>query len=153
MDKLDKSILENLQRNGKISMQELAEATHSSSTMCWRRVKQLQEQGIITGYRATLDAKPMGLHAMAYIHIALTNHEEKNVRAFLDIVESNDQIVECSSITGDHDFILKVVAQSPEGLEQFIMKQLLKSGLIRQTRSNFVLSQAKVNGPLPMQVV
>jgi len=153
MDKLDRSILDFLQRDGKASMQELADATASSSTQVWRRVKQLQEAGVISGYRATVEAKPMGLSAMAYIHVALKDHQEKNVTAFLEAVETNDQIVECSSITGDHDFILKVVAESPEGLEKFIMQRLLKTGLISQTRSNFVLRQTKKNGPLPTRVV
>lgn len=153
MDKLDKSILETLQRDCKISMQELAEATASSSTQCWRRVKRLQEQGVITGYRATVDPKSMGLTAIAYIHVALSDHNEKNVQAFLQIVEINDQIIECCSITGDHDFILKVVAESPEDLERFLMLRLLRNGLVSRTRSNFVLRQTKANGNIPTTMV
>jgi len=153
MDRLDKAIIDVLQRNGKVPMQELADATHSSTTQCWRRMKQMQEQGVITGFQAILDAKSMGLEVMAYIHIALKDHDETNVQAFLELVDGCDQIVECSSILGDHDFVLKVVARSPEGLERFIRTQLLTSGLIRETRSNFVLRQTKSNAPLPTQVV
>ncbi len=153
MDHLDKSILAELQKDGKVSMQELADRVHSSSTQCWRRVRQLQEQGIILGYQAVLDAEAMGLHAVAYIHIALKEHGEKSVRDFLHIVDTNEQIIECCSITGDHDFMLKVVAHSPSGLEHFIMKRLLATGLVRESRSNFVLRQNKTRGSLPTQVV
>ncbi len=153
MDRLDKAILGVLQRNGKVPMQELAEATNSSTTQCWRRIKQMQDNGIITGFQAVVDAKAMGLDVTAYIHIALKDHNEEDVKAFLKMVDGCDQIIECCSILGDHDFVLKVVARSPDGLERFIRKELLTTGLIRETRSNFVLRQTKGNSPLPTQVV
>ena len=90
MDTLDKSILAELQKDAKLSMQDLADRVHSSSTQCWRRVRQLQEQGVILGYQAKLDSRAMGLHAMAYIHIALKDHGEQSVKDFLHIVETND---------------------------------------------------------------
>ncbi len=153
MDTLDKTILAELQKDGKLSMQDLADRVNSSSTQCWRRVRQLQDSGLILGYQAILDSGAMGLHAMAYIHIALKDHSEQQVRDFLHIVETNDQIIECCSITGDHDFMLKVVARSPAGLERFIMKRLLSTGLVRETRSNFVLRECKSRGALPTDVI
>ena len=153
MDSLDKSILAELQKDGKLSMQDLADRVNSSSTQCWRRVRQLQDQGVILGYQAVLDSGAMGLQAMAYIHIALKDHGEKSVRDFLHIVETSEQIIECCSITGDHDFMLKVEAQSPAGLERFLMKRLLATGLVRETRSNFVLRECKSRGALPSEVV
>lgn len=153
MDSLDKSILAELQKDGKLSMQDLADRVNSSSTQCWRRVRQLQDQGVILGYQAVLDSGAMGLQAMAYIHIALKDHGEKSVRDFLHIVETSEQIIECCSITGDHDFMLKVVAHSPAGLERFLMRRLLATGLVRETRSNFVLRECKSRGALPSEVV
>lgn len=153
MDTLDKAILAELQKDGKLSMQDLADRVNSSSTQCWRRVRQLQDQGIILGYQAVLDAQEMQLQAMAYIHIALKDHSEKSVRDFLHIVDTSEQIIECCSITGDHDFMLKVVAHSPAGLERFLMRRLLSTGLVRETRSNFVLRECKTRGALPTEVV
>jgi len=153
MDTLDKAILSELQKDGKLSMQDLADRVHSSSTQCWRRVRQLQEQGVILGYQAVLDSQAVGLHAMAYIHIALKDHGEQSVRDFLHIVETSEQIIECCSITGDHDFMLQVVAHSPAGLERFLMKRLLATGLVRETRSNFVLRECKSRGALPTEVL
>lgn len=153
MDTLDKAILSEIQRDGKISMQDLADRVHSSSTQCWRRVRQLQDKGVIRGYQAVLDTRSMGLQAMAYIHVALKDHGEQSVKEFLHIVDTSDQIIDCCSITGDHDFILKVVARSPAGLERFLMTRLLATGLIRETRSNFVLRENKSRGALPSEVV
>ncbi len=146
----DIAILRVLQSSGRLSMQELAEQTGLSASQCWRRVRDLEASGIVSGYRAQVTAKAVGLNAIAYVHVALRDHQENSIADFLRLVETEPQIVECASITGDHDFILKVYARTPEDLEVFIMKRLLKSGLVRDTRSNFVLRQNKTRGPLPI---
>ncbi len=146
----DLAILQQLQTDGRLSMQELADRTGLSASQCWRRVRDLEASGVISGYSAQVRAKSVGLNAISYIHVALQSHQEDNINAFLRLVETEPQIVECASITGDHDFLLKVYAKSPEDLELFIMQCLLKSGLVRDTRSNFVLRQTKTRGPLPI---
>ncbi len=146
----DIAILRVLQSSGRLSMQELAEQTGLSASQCWRRVRDLEASGVVSGYRAQVTAKAVGLNAIAYVHVALRDHQESSIADFLRLVETEPQIVECASITGDHDFILKVYARTPEDLEVFIMKRLLKSGLVRDTRSNFVLRQNKTRGPLPI---
>ena len=146
----DESILRALQSDGRLSMQELAEKTGLSASQCWRRVRDLEASGIISGYTAQVSAKSVGLDAIAYVHIALRDHNEENINAFLRLIESENQIVECASITGDHDFVLKVYARSPEDLEQFIMMRLLTSGLVKDTRSNFILREIKTRRPLPI---
>lgn len=146
----DESILSALQQEGRLSMQELAERTGLSASQCWRRVRDLEASGVISGYTAQVAAKSVGLGAIAYVHIALRDHKEESINSFLRLVETDIQIVECASITGDHDFVLKIYAQSPEDLEQFIMKRLLTSGLVKDTRSNFVLREIKTRRPLPI---
>ncbi|WP_367646854.1 Lrp/AsnC family transcriptional regulator [Ruegeria arenilitoris] len=146
----DIAILQQLQTDGRLSMQELADRTGLSASQCWRRVRELEASGVVSGYIAQVRAKSVGLDAIAYVHVALRDHQEDNITAFLRLVETEPQIVECASITGDHDFILKVYAKTPEDLEHFIMQRLLKSGLVRDTRSNFVLRQTKTRGPLPI---
>jgi Lrp/AsnC family leucine-responsive transcriptional regulator len=146
----DIDILRQLQISGRLSMQELSDRTGLSASQCWRRVRDLEASGVVTGYRAQVPAKAVGLNAIAYVHVALKDHQEKSIADFLRLVETEPQIVECASITGDHDFILKVYAKTPEDLEVFIMQRLLKSGLVRDTRSNFVLRQTKTRGPLPI---
>ncbi|RBW52347.1 Lrp/AsnC family transcriptional regulator [Ruegeria sp. A3M17] len=146
----DIAILQELQKDGRQSMQDLADRTGLSASQCWRRVRDLEAAGIISGYTAQVRAKSVGLNAIAYVHVALREHQEDSINAFLRLIETEPQIVECASITGDHDFILKVYAKTPEELEHFIMQRLLKSGLVRDTRSNFVLRQTKTRGPLPI---
>ncbi len=146
----DIAILQELQMDGRQSMQDLADRTGLSASQCWRRVRDLEAAGIISGYTAQVRAKSVGLNAIAYVHVALREHQEDSINAFLRLIETEPQIVECASITGDHDFILKVYAKTPEELEHFIMQRLLKSGLVRDTRSNFVLRQTKTRGPLPI---
>ena len=146
----DIAILQELQADGRLSMQDLADRTGLSASQCWRRVRDLEAADIIAGYTAQVRAKSVGLNAIAYVHVALREHQEDSINAFLRLIETEPQIVECASITGDHDFILKVYAKTPEELEHFIMQRLLKSGLVRDTRSNFVLRQTKTRGPLPI---
>ncbi|WP_170414786.1 Lrp/AsnC family transcriptional regulator [Ruegeria atlantica] len=146
----DIAILQELQMDGRQSMQDLADRTGLSASQCWRRVRDLEAAAIISGYTAQVRAKSVGLNAIAYVHVALREHQEDSINAFLRLIETEPQIVECASITGDHDFILKVYAKTPEELEHFIMQRLLKSGLVRDTRSNFVLRQTKTRGPLPI---
>ncbi|MEX0329144.1 MAG: Lrp/AsnC family transcriptional regulator [Ruegeria sp.] len=146
----DIAILRELQISGRLSMQELGDRTGLSASQCWRRVRDLEAAGVVSGYRAQVAAKAVGLNAIAYVHVALRDHQEESITSFLRLVETEPQIVECASITGDHDFILKVYAKTPEDLENFIMQRLLKSGLVRDTRSNFVLRQNKTRGPLPI---
>ena len=146
----DAAILRELQISGRLSMQDLGERTGLSASQCWRRVRDLEAAGVVAGYGAQVRAKAIGLNAIAYVHVALLTHQEDSISSFLRLVETEPQIVECASITGDHDFILKVYAKTPEDLEHFIMQCLLKSGLVRDTRSNFVLRQNKTRGPLPI---
>ncbi|WP_259918022.1 Lrp/AsnC family transcriptional regulator [Jannaschia sp. M317] len=113
-------------------------------------MKRLEEAGIITRYAAVLDGRKLGLRAFAYVHVSLTDHAEATVRTFSDFVAEDDQVIECASITGDADFVLKVAARDPEGLEAFIMKRILRLGVVRNANTNFILRQTKVGGALPI---
>jgi Lrp/AsnC family leucine-responsive transcriptional regulator len=150
IDEIDRKILRILQTDGKIGTQELAEKIGMSTSPCWRRVRKLEENGIIDGYVALLDAKQLGLNARAYVHVSLVDHTEDSIQRFDSFVAREDQIVECSSITGAEDYLLKVVAQDPEGLEQFIMRKILALGIVRNSTTHFVLRQKKYSTSLPL---
>ncbi len=152
LDKFEKLILRALQRNGRASTQELSDAVGLSQSPCWRRVKRLEEDGYITRYSAILDGKKLGLHALAHVQVSLLDHTEPSVALFQAFVDENEQVLECASITGDFDFILKVAASDPEALEQFIMHKLLRLGIVRTTTTLFILRQMKVSGALPVDV-
>lgn len=150
LDEYEQRILKELQQNGRASAQELSEAVGLSASPCWRRVKKLEDEGYIDHYAAVLNRKRMGLAALAYVHVSLTEHSEEAIASFSTFVAQNDQVIECASITGDYDFVLKVAALDPEGLEHFIMKRLLRLGVVRNATTNFVLRQTKQGPALPV---
>lgn len=150
LDEYEKKILAVLQQNGRASTQELSEAVGLSSSPCWRRVKRLEEDGYILRYAAILDGKKLGLKALAYVHVSLVDHSETSIETFHTFVKASEQVLECASITGEFDYVLKVAATDPEDLEQFIMLHILRLGVVRATKTNFILRQSKVAGAFPV---
>lgn len=150
LDEIDRQILRLLQADGKISLQAMAEQLNMSTSPCWRRIKQLQDAGVIRGYTAILDQKALGLNAQAYLQVSLIDHKEETIQAFDRFVQNEDQVVECASITGSNDYLLKVVAEDAEALELFIMKRILRLGLVRSSYTNFVLRRTKSSTALPV---
>jgi Lrp/AsnC family transcriptional regulator, leucine-responsive regulatory protein len=152
LDRFEKLILKILQQDGRASTQELSDAVGLSPSPCWRRVKKLEDEGYIRRYAAILDGKKLGLRAFAYVHISLIDHSEASMEALHSFVSSDPHVLECASITGDFDYMLKVAAKDPESLEQFIMHRILRLGVVRNTTTNFILRQIKVSGALPIEV-
>ncbi len=151
LDAADKKLLALLQRDGRISTKDLATEANMSVSPCWRRVRRLEEAGVIDKYVAVLNRKQLGFNAMAYVHVSLVDHTPETIDAFDELVQTDDQVIECSSITGESDYVLKVVAHDPEGLETFIMKRLLAPGLVRASVTNFVLRNMKSGPALPLE--
>ena len=152
LDEHDKTLLHLLQRNAKISTQELADQVNLSPSPCWRRVRKLEDAGIIERYVTLLNRRKLGLNTLAFVHVSLIEHTEDAIRIFDDFVEQEDQIIECCSITGADDYLLKVVAEDPEGLETFIMKKVLRLGIVRSSTTHFVLRQKKYRTELPLNL-
>ena len=152
LDELDKHLLQLLQRNAKISTQDLADQVNLSVSPCWRRVRKLEDAGIIERYVTMLSRRKLGLNTLAFVHVSLIEHTEAAIKIFDDFVEQEDQIIECCSITGSDDYLLKVVAEDPEGLETFIMKKVLRLGIVRSSTTHFVLRQKKYRTELPLDL-
>lgn len=152
LDAFEKLILKELQRDGRASTQALSDAVGLSPSPCWRRVKRLEEDGYITRYAAILDGKKLGLRALAHIQVSLVDHDVTSIDMFQAFVDNNERVLECASITGDFDYILKVAAKDPESLEQFIMQNLLRLKVVRTTATTFILRQMKVSGALPVDI-
>ena len=152
LDEHDKILLQLLQRNAKISTQDLANQVNLSVSPCWRRVRKLEDAGIIERYVTLLDRRKLGLNTLAFVHVSLIEHTEAAIKIFDDFVEQEDQIIECCSITGSDDYLLKVVAEDPEGLETFIMKKVLRLGIVRSSTTHFVLRQKKYRTDLPLDL-
>jgi len=150
IDHYDQAILRVLQNEGKIGIQELAEKVNLSTSPCWRRVKKLEDAGIISDYVALLNPKRLGLTAMAYVHIALLDHRQETIELLDKFVAGQEQIVECSSITGSNDYVLKIIEKDTESLEKFIMQHLLRLGIVRSSTTNLILRQKKFTTALPL---
>ena len=150
LDESDRRLLRQLQRDARISTQDLAETAGMSTSPAWRRVKRLEEAGIITGHVALLDARALGLCASAYIHVSLTEHTADTVARFDSFVQGQDRVLECARVTGSADYLIRVVARDAEDLEDFLMHSLLATGIVRSTATSFVLRQIKATTELPL---
>jgi DNA-binding Lrp family transcriptional regulator len=124
MDAKDRQIVRALQKDGRLTNQELADRVALSPSPCLRRVRLLEERGIITGYAARVDAKAYGLAVTAYIRIALQRHEKDSVRTFEARVTEIDEILECYLMTGDADYLLKVMVADLDAYEAFVRNRL-----------------------------
>ena len=152
LDPQDIRLLAALQQDGKISTQDLAARTGMSASPAWRRVRKLEETGVIDRYVALLSPRALGLNTRAYVHVSLVDHSEDSIRIFDEFVAREGQVVECCSITGADDYLLKVVAADPEALEHFIMKRILGLGIVRNSTTHFVLGQKKYTTTLPLDI-
>ena len=124
MDAKDRQIVRALQKDGRLTNQDLAERVALSPSPCLRRVRLLEERGIITGYAARVDAKAYGLSVTAFIRIALQCHEKDSVRMFEARVAEIDEILECHLMTGDADYLLKVMVADLDAYEAFVRNRL-----------------------------
>lgn len=150
LDDADRRLLRLLQRDATLSNQALADAAGLSASPAWRRVKRLMDEGYIARQVAIVPPTKAGMHAMAYVQVSLLDHREESLAAFDRFVATEDQIIECATITGTSDYLLKIVAADPEGLEHFIMRRMLALGIVRGTMTNFVLRQTKYTTAMPV---
>jgi len=124
MDAKDRQIVRALQKDGRLTNQDLADRVALSPSPCLRRVRLLEERGIITGYAARVDAKAYGLAVTAFIRIALLRHEKDSVRLFEARVAEIDEILECHLMTGEADYLLKVMVADLDAYEAFVRNRL-----------------------------
>ncbi|MDA0281563.1 MAG: Lrp/AsnC family transcriptional regulator [Proteobacteria bacterium] len=143
LDKYDRKLLQELQSDGRISNLELAEKANLSAAPCWRRVRKLEEEGFIDRYTALLNPEKIGLFAMGYIQISLINHHHETLEKFNDFVMNAAEVLECYSVSGNYDFLIRVVASDTLAFEDFLMKKLLPTNVVQSTNTDFVLRQKK----------
>ncbi len=136
----DQRILEVLQQEGRLSNQELAERIGLSPSPCLRRVRALEESGIISGYRAMLDAQQLGLSLMALIHISMDKHTPDRFAAFEAKVTKLPEVMECLLITGhDADYQLKVVVRDMDAYQSLLLNKITSIDGVSGVHSSFVL--------------
>jgi DNA-binding Lrp family transcriptional regulator len=153
MDRTDIKILNTLQHDGRLSNQGLAEAVGISTAACWRRVRAMENSGVIAGYAALLDRDELGLNLCAFVHVTLARHVSESTASFEERVSQRPEVLECFATTGDADFILRVVTESIEALDKFLEEFLFNLPQISQVKSNIALRELKCSTVLPIQPV
>ena len=150
LDRLDRHILETLQLEARITNQELAKRVGLSPAPCWRRLKRLEREGVIAGYATLLSAPAIGLPVQAYALVSLENHHTDTVAAFDRLVRERPEVLECHSMSGANDYLLRIVAASMEAYEHFLSTQLLQLAAVRSVNTSFVLRTKKFTTQLPL---
>ncbi|MDR6377281.1 Lrp/AsnC family transcriptional regulator [Paraburkholderia caledonica] len=146
----DIQILGHLQTDPRMSMAALAEATNSSLSPCWRRVKRLEESGVIAGYNLELDRKALGLGIDAFVFVKIASHQERDAVEFEEALQTVDQVLSCYILSGVEDYLLRVVAPDLDSFAQFSRKKLAALPHVREVRSAFVMHTIKDTHNLPL---
>jgi Lrp/AsnC family leucine-responsive transcriptional regulator len=151
LDPYDRRILETLQREGRITNQELADRIGLSPSPCLRRVRALEESGVIAGYRAQLDPKALGLDLMALLSISMDRHTPERFAAFESAVADMPEVLECLLITGrEADYQLKVIVRDMDHYQHLLLTRITRIEGVTGVHSSFVLRRVLERTSLPL---
>lgn len=150
LDEQDLRLLRLMQADGRISNQELAEKAGMSASACWRRVRALEETGVIRGYAALVDPGRAGLGFHAMVHVMLTRHDHRHVETFIAEVERRPEVLDCFATTGEADYHLRVLCRDLEAYNQFLEGFLFRLPGIANVRTNLVLKGIKQASAIPL---
>jgi Lrp/AsnC family transcriptional regulator, leucine-responsive regulatory protein len=143
LDKKDYEILRLLQSNAKLTVRDIALKIHLSATPTHDRIKRLEKSGVIKNYSALIDHRKVNKGIMVLCQVSLKDHDKKTAQTFIQAIQSFPEILECYNISGDFDFMLKIVAESMETFHHFFINSLSEVKGIGQTKSMFVMSVIK----------
>lgn len=149
-DRATRLILQALQRDGSLSAQQLAEQVGLSATPVWRRIRELQQTGVIRRQVMLMDREKLGLPICVLAHVSLVRHSEGAVDAFERMVLTAPEVMECASTTGEADYVLKVVAPDIKAYERFLQDKVFKLSGVASIRSHVVLREVKYETALPV---
>ncbi len=148
VDDRDLRILENLQKDCRISNADLAASVGMSASALWRRVRSLEELGVIERYGAVVDPARVGLGFHAIVHVQLTRHEQARLDDFIRAVEQRPEVQECYATTGQSDYHLRVLCRDLEAYNRFLEDFLFRLPAVESAQTNVVLRTIKRNGPV-----
>jgi DNA-binding Lrp family transcriptional regulator len=150
MDGFDLKILNALQRNGHETNDGLAELAGLSASQCSRRRAVLEENGVIEGYHAKLSAEKLGLKVLVFVQVTLATHSPDNSKRFARLINELDEVQEAYSLTGEADYVLKLVVEDLQSLSRILNDVLLPHESIAHVRSSIVLERMKHTTQLPL---
>lgn len=150
LDAASLRILQELQRDARQTVQQIAERVGLSTTPCWKRIKDMEANGVIRGYSALVDRRRVGLDLLVVVEANLSQHTEELVQQFERAVAATPQIVRCLSTTGQADYILTVLVPDIADYEQFLHRTLFKLPGVTHVRSSIVLKEVKAEVSIPL---
>lgn len=148
-DRVEKQILTLLQEHGRISNVELAEQVGLSESPTFRRVRQLEDAEVISGYGALVDQRKLGLEVTAFVQVSMEKQPDSATDAFHERVNAEPHIIECHAMSGSHDYLMKVVARNIDHFSELCMQRILKFPGVRHVESSFSLAEIKNSRVLP----
>ena len=150
LDAIDRRILTELQVNARVSNAELAEAVGLSPSPCLRRVRALERAGVIKGYAALLEAAAVGLPISVFVQVTLERQIERALEAFETAILDRPEVMECYLMTGDADYLLRIVVSDLTAYERFLKEHLTRVSGVASIKSSFALNQVKYSTALPL---
>ena len=150
MDRIDLRILAELQADGTLSSQALAEKVGLSTSPCWRRVRKLEEDRVISTTVAILDPKKIGLDVLAVVAVALEDRHPDSVRQFDKMVANRPEILECYAMSGQHDYHMKVACKNMRAYEVLLREHIMACKAVDYVHTSFVLRSKKYTTALPL---
>ena len=150
MDDVDRKILTELQRDGRLSSQALAARVNLSTTPCWRRVKKLEQERVVSGYVAIVDPRKVGLDVIAFANVSLEDHHPDSVGEFDRVVRECPNILEAHALSGQHDYLLKIICESIGAYDRLLSNTILQCKAVHTVSTGFVLRSTKSATELPL---
>lgn len=153
LDRFDLKMLAALQEDGRLTNQELADRVGLSASQCSRRRSALEARGVVRGYRAVLSAESLGLGVTVFTHVTLARHSPGNAQRFFELMRGLDFVLEAHSLTGDADYLVKMVVPDLKSLSTLINDHMLAHDSVESIRSAIVLETLKAEASLPLNWV
>lgn len=149
-DAIDRKILREIQEDGRISMVELADKVGLSVSPCLRRLRKLEESGVIRKYVALLDPAHLQLGVNVFVTVSLTQHDEPSLRRFESAVQEHPEIVDCYAMVGNQDYMMRIVVPDPASYQRFLSEVMMKLPGVANMKSSFTLHEVKNSTTLPV---
>ncbi|HAT32425.1 MAG TPA: AsnC family transcriptional regulator [Janthinobacterium sp.] len=150
LDEVDLNIVRLLQGEGRMSNARLAERLKLSETPVWRRLRRLEEDGVITGYQALIDRKKLGIGLLAFVRVTFANHSGEQPFQFEEAIQAIPEILSCHNVSGESDYLLQVVARDLESYGDFVSKVLRKLPGVAEIHSSLSMREIKASNRLPI---
>lgn len=150
LDKFDIAILEALQKDARLSLQELGKQVGLTASPCWTRIRRMEDAGVIEGYSVRVNPDTVGLSETVILHVTLDSHSDEALFEFGKALEDIPEVLEAYLVSGDYDYYIRVAVEGTRGYERFLRERLYKIPGIRHSKSSFVLRRLK-QSQLPLR--